>query len=133
ETVAGQIRNTGLLIESSGFITAYYEVGRATSVPDNQKLFADDTTDKNGEIFTLKGRNALGTHFFTTFQDTYNTHDMFADANSSFDIVATEDDTKISFLLTRNGRGSQDYGAGSWYNDVIILNKGQTYSVNASD
>ena len=50
---ADQILNFGLLIRSTKFISAYYEVASVN----------------NPEIFALKGRNSLGTNFFVPSQN----------------------------------------------------------------
>ena len=68
-----QVLNFGLFISSTAKITAYYEV-------DNPI---------NPEIFALKGKNALGTEFFTPFQNFTNNGQGY----SSFEIVATENNT----------------------------------------
>lgn len=48
-----QIYNRGIQITSTNLITAYFEVG----------------TINNPDIFSLKGRNALGEDFYVPFQD----------------------------------------------------------------
>lgn len=53
---ANQILSTGLLISSTAMITAYYE----------------ETSAFNPEMFVLKGKNALGTHFFIPAQNIMN-------------------------------------------------------------
>ena len=50
----GRVLNTGLLIQATNNVSAYYDV-----VGISNRLSAD-----NAEIFTLKGNNALGTLFF---------------------------------------------------------------------
>lgn len=118
----GTVKKTGLLITSTGPITAYYEVGRSASVPNSPD------PEHNGEIFTLKGRNALGTHFFTPFQNIYENK---LNGTSSIDMVATQDNTTIKFKLTKPGiSGGINYAAGTTY--TIVLNKGETYSVKAA-
>ena len=46
------VMNTGMLIRSTAPITAYYELGAAS----------------NRDIISLKGKNSLGTFFYTPFQ-----------------------------------------------------------------
>ncbi|HZK95387.1 MAG TPA: gliding motility-associated C-terminal domain-containing protein [Prolixibacteraceae bacterium] len=103
---ANTILNYGLLIQATTEITAYYEVGI---------LY-------NPEIFALKGQNALGTEFYTPFQNFTNNGVGF----SSFDIVATEDNTILAITPTNNIVG---YSANTTF--TITLNKGQTYSATA--
>ncbi len=114
-TPANQVLNTGILIKSSAAITAYYENTSA------------DCSFCNPEIFILKGKNALGTNFFIPSQ-------IFLDNNpnynpipkSSFDIVATEDNTTINITPAKDIVG---HTAGSLF--TISLNKGQTFSSTA--
>lgn len=117
----GQVLNTGILLTSTGPISAYYEVGRSGNLTD---------PERNGEIFTMKGNNALGTHFFTPFQNIYANASRFTDAVSSIDMLATKDNTTITVKLTQPGMsGNILYPAGVPFK--IKLNKGQVYSVKA--
>ncbi|NEW83476.1 MAG: gliding motility-associated C-terminal domain-containing protein [Mariniphaga sp.] len=103
---ANTILNYGLLIKATNEITVYYEVGI---------LY-------NPEIFALKGQNALGTEFYTPFQNFTNNGVGY----SSFDIVATEDNTIVKIKPANNIVG---YPANKSF--TINLNKGQTYSATA--
>ena len=103
---ANTILNYGLLIKATTEITVYYEVGI---------LY-------NPEIFALKGQNALGTEFYTPFQNFTNNGVGY----SSFDIVATEDNTIVKITPANNIVG---YPANTTF--TINLNKGQTYSATA--
>ena len=87
------------MIKASTEITAYYEVGI---------LY-------NPEIFSLKGQNALGTEFYTPFQNFANNGVGY----SSFDIIATEDNTIISITPSNNIVG---YSANIVF--TVNLNKG---------
>lgn len=102
-------QNTGILIESTADIAAYYEV-------NNQW---------NPDIFALKGRNALGKKFFLPMQNVWN-HQMSLNPNgrSGFVVVATEDNTTVTITPTQNLEGGRT--AGVPY--TVTLNKGQTYS-----
>jgi gliding motility-associated-like protein len=105
------VLNYGLLIRSSKFITAYYEVASVN----------------NPEIFALKGRNALGNNFFIPAQNLMNNGASFNPLPySSFDIVATEDATNITITPAKDIVG---HAAGVSF--TIILNKGQTFSATA--
>ncbi|MFN0173938.1 MAG: T9SS type A sorting domain-containing protein [Saprospiraceae bacterium] len=108
------ILNKGFLIQSTSPITAYYEV--------------IGTVENNPELFSLKGKNALGTTFYTPFQNiTRNSTDYTPLPYASFDIVATEDNTTVTITPTRNIIG---HAANVPFN--IILNRGQTYAARAS-
>ncbi len=105
---ANQVLNKGLLIQSSSFITAYYEVN----------------TQLNPDIFTLKGRNALGNEFFIPFQ-TLTSNSLGGKA--SFDIVATEDNTTVT--ITPN---AALIGRPAGQTFTITLNRGQSWSGEAN-
>ena len=101
--------NYGFRIHSTAPIMAYYEVVTSCNC--------------NPDIFTLKGRNALGTSFIITAQ-TFLSNANYA--RSGFDIVATQNNTSITILPANDIVG---HAAGVPF--VIILNKGQTYSAEA--
>ncbi|MFZ4402294.1 MAG: gliding motility-associated C-terminal domain-containing protein, partial [Bacteroidales bacterium] len=102
------INNKGIRIRSNHSITSYYEVLTSCSC--------------NPEIFTLKGRNSLGTNFMIPAQiftsNSFNTN--------SFEIVATENNTTVTIIPSKAILG---HPANVPY--TIILNKGQTYSARA--
>jgi gliding motility-associated-like protein len=108
---ADQVLNKGLHIIASAPVTAYYE----------------ENSNNNPEIFALKGSNAKGNNFFIPFPTDFDNGSYTPPANSSFEIVATEDNTLITISLTGNIIG---HTAGSSF--TITLNKGQTYSCVAS-
>lgn len=101
--------NNGLRIRSTEFISVYYEIANYW----------------NTDIFSLKGRNGLGKHFLTPFQTVYGIGTYNPDAFSSIDIVATEDNTIVTIVPTKNLTGSKMRTV------TIKLNRGQTYSVSA--
>ncbi|WP_320053996.1 PKD domain-containing protein [uncultured Acetobacteroides sp.] len=71
----------GLKITATTPITAYYQ----------------DANINNTELYALKGKNALGNHFFVPFQNQRTNHG-FSNTNpaySSINIVATKDNTVI--------------------------------------
>lgn len=103
--------NFGFHIVSSSPITVYYEVARSN----------------NPDIFTLKGKNALGTYFMIPTQNYIdNRGTLTPDARSAFDIVATEDNTTITIYPTK----TIEIGHSTPYS--ITLNRGQTYSAVAA-
>ncbi|WP_417265992.1 PKD domain-containing protein [Brumimicrobium sp.] len=101
------INNNGIKISATTLITASYEI----------------SSSGNKEIFGLKGKNALGTEFYTPFQKHWNNAVVGPAAFSSFDIVATEDNTTV--LITPRAAIT---GHAQDVTFSITLNKGQTYS-----
>jgi len=102
------VLNNGLLIESTTPITCYYEV----------------SSQLNPDIFALKGENALGTEFYIASQNTWrNSPNYSPTPYSAFDIVATEDTTKVTITPSNALVG---HSANIPF--TITLHKGQTYS-----
>ena len=103
--------NSALLIRADHEITAYYEIHR---------------TRNNPAIFALKGKNALGYDFWTTFQDKWNNQDYDAPggdpAFSQIIIVATEDNTIVKVRFKKPA-----FGYAANVDHTITLNKGQTW------
>jgi IgGFc binding protein/CHU_C Type IX secretion signal domain len=107
------IQNRGLKITSNNKIAAYYEV---------------NVNGPNPELFALKGRNALGLNFYISSQNILdNASEYTPAALSSFNIIASEDNTTITITPTKNIVG---YLANIPFG--IILNKGQTYAAIAT-
>jgi gliding motility-associated-like protein len=107
--------NTGLLVTSTNPITAYYE----------------ENSRANPEMFVLKGNNALGTSFFIPAQNIMNNWGFYTpipnpQPSSSFDIVATENNTDITIIPAKDIVG---HAAGVAF--TITLQMGQTYSAQA--
>ena len=131
-TIINGAENKGIHIVSSDYISAYYE----------------NATIPNPEIFTLKGKNALGTEFYTPFQNQWpndplhNYQQMKLNdvdwhlvrtqgpdsAFSAFDIVATDDNTVVTITPSTDVVGHKK---GETFS--IVLQKGQTYSVRQLD
>ncbi len=111
-TPANTILDRGLRISSDQPFTAYYEV----------------QSPYNSAIYTLLGRNALGTEFIVPSQDHHSNYE-YTDppARNVFDIVATEDTTTVIIVPKASIIGHQA-------NDTfqIILNRGQTWSGRAA-
>lgn len=101
-------RTTGILIESTADIAAYYEVNRSN----------------NPDIFALKGKNALGKEFFLPMQNVWNHQALSIPGRSGFVVVATEDNTVVTITPTRTLEGGR--AAGVPY--TVTLNRGQSYS-----
>lgn len=113
---ASGINNFGLRITSTTPITAYYEISR----------------QNNKDIWALKGRNGLGTEFFTPFQTNRgNWPDGNVKAYSAIDVVATEDGTVIEFSLPPGLQASYGTGTtvGAGATFTRTLNRGQTFSL----
>jgi len=106
--IPDQVMKTGIKVISSAPITAYYEEGSSL----------------NGEIFVLKGRNALGRDFVIPWQNVYdNSTDYSPTPYASFDIVATQDNTVVTVHPTRPIFGHETDSV-----IVVKLNAGETYS-----
>ena len=101
----------GFKILSTAPIMAYYEVVTSCNC--------------NPDIFTLKGKNALGTNFIIPAQN-FLTNANYA--RSGFEIVATQNNTMITIVPANDIVG---HIAGNSF--VIVLNQGETYSAEAAN
>jgi gliding motility-associated-like protein len=101
------INSNGIKISSTALITVNYELN----------------SGGNKEIFGLKGSNALGTEFYTPFQKHWTNASSAPSAFSSFDIVASEDNTTV--LITPRAAIT---GHAKDVTFTITLNEGETYS-----
>ncbi|MFN8395377.1 MAG: HYR domain-containing protein, partial [Bacteroidia bacterium] len=104
------VNNWGLRITATANVTVYYENASLQCLC-------------NPEIWALKGRNALGTDFYTPFQTFLNNAAYNPVPFSAFDIVATQNNTTVTITPTQNLVG---HAAGVPY--TITLQQGQTYS-----
>lgn len=109
---ANTILNKGLHVTATKEISAYYELYGAS-------FYAPGT---NSDIFTFKGRNALGKLFYTPFQTRWD-NQIDIDAWASFDIIATENNTLVTITPTQDIVG---HAASVPF--TIVLQKGQTWS-----
>jgi hypothetical protein len=107
---ANTVLDFGFHITSTAQISAYYEV--------------TPTCNCNPDIFSLKGKNSIGSTFFTPFQNFLNNASY---ARSAFNVVATEDNTTITITPSQNIIG---HAAGIPF--TITLNTGQTFCAEAS-
>ncbi|MBC7778240.1 MAG: gliding motility-associated C-terminal domain-containing protein [Phycisphaerae bacterium] len=114
-TPANTVLNRGFLMTATTPITAYYEVIGGCQC--------------NPEIFSMKGKNALGKEFYVPFQ-TYLPNSTNPNhlpiPRSSFNIVATEDGTNVTITPTEAIVG---HAAGATF--TITLQKGQTWAGEA--
>ena len=101
----------GIKIVSTSEIMVYYEVSPSCNC--------------NPDIFALKGSNALGNSFITPYQSFNNSWSGYY---AGFNIVASEDDTEVSIVLTQDSEGII---AGEEFS--VNLDKGQTYSIKVSN
>ncbi|MBN2698732.1 MAG: PKD domain-containing protein [Bacteroidales bacterium] len=99
----------GLHITATNLINAYWEV--------NYIYGAD--------IWTLKGKNGLGTLFYTPFQTEYFNHLTTMPSYSAIDVVATQDNTRITFTLP-DGVGAS---FGEPMTSVMATTPGATFSI----
>lgn len=103
--------NYGFKIVSTEKITVYYQLGA-----------------NNSEIYTLKGRNALGTHFIVPMQNYLNTGNFTPSAYSSVEIVATENNTTVTITPSQELLG----GLPANVPFTITLNQGQSYCIKSA-
>ena len=113
-TPFNEITNRGLLINSTSRIECYYQID-----------------GDNSEAFTLKGKNALGTDFVIIGQKSYSNGNEGNQlgARNSVHIVATEDNTRVSFVSV-----CELLDVVSAVSDTIdvVLQKGETYAFAAA-
>jgi len=113
------IFNKGLLIKATNGadFTVYYEVANT----------------RNPERFNLKGKNALGKEFLIPSQNQYNNYtNSIKKAREKVDIVATEDNTTITFKFDP----SENHFVGkpsSGDSFTITLNKGESFSLRSNN
>ncbi len=97
----------GVLITSDVPVSAYYA-----------------QTKNNSEVYTMKGKNALGTEFLVPMQNNYSN----SVGRSSIEIVAAEDNTEV-FIETLVS--TINFGAPGRY--TVKLNRGEACAVGTSD
>lgn len=104
------VLNKGLHIKSTARISIYYDINNGS----------------NGDLYALKGNNALGTTFTVPMQTEFNNRTIPVGASYTADIimVATEDDTKVD-VTCKNPLLGQPASFS------INLQKGQTYVLSA--
>lgn len=106
----------GLLITADYPVSAYYQI-----------------THANGEAYTLKGKNALGTEFVVMSQmnfANYPTYNGYQSHNNSIQVVATQDNTSVT--ITPTNPIIQDDGSTSTAPVTVTLNRGETYAVKSA-
>ncbi len=103
--------NYGFLITSTANITTYYQLGA-----------------NNSEIYTLKGRNGLGTDFTIPMQN-FLVDGPPSDPRNSIEIVATENNTTVTIIPSQPLTG----GIAAGTPITITLNAGQSYCIKSLD
>lgn len=99
------ITNKGLLIKGDNYFSCYYDI------PD---VF-------NGDIFALKGSNALGYQFTIPMQRLFSSYG-YPNYTADFIILATQNNTTVTITPSKNLKG---HAAGVPF--TIVLNAGETY------
>ncbi|MEN8229059.1 MAG: PKD domain-containing protein [Bacteroidota bacterium] len=99
----------GLHITSTNMINVYWEV--------NYMYGAD--------VWTLKGSNGLGTLYYTPFQTEYPNHLTVMPSYSAIDIVASQDNTTLTFTLP-DGVGAS---YGEPMNSIMGATPGVTFTI----
>jgi len=108
--------NKGIHITSTAYITVYYEISSFSG--------------NNSDLFSLKGKNALGSEFYTVFQNSmYNQPIATVAAYSAFDVVFTQDATDLYVDIPAGVAIYNGTPGGLTGSNVFIgkFNKGDTY------
>ncbi len=109
-TTPNTVYQKGLLISSTAPIACYYDIAHGN----------------NGDMYALKGKNALGKKFTIPMQMDFNNRTAVnTPYTADFIIVATEDNTSIT-INPKNGLVGR---AGPF---TITLNRGETYVCSSS-
>jgi gliding motility-associated-like protein len=105
------VSNKGLLIRSNSPISCYYDIANGS----------------NGDIYALKGKNALGTKFTLPFQMGFIGRPLPL-YTTDFIVLATENNTQVTITPKSNLIGRM---AGVPF--TITLQKGETYTCSAAN
>jgi gliding motility-associated-like protein len=105
------VSNKGLLIRSNSPISCYYDIANGS----------------NGDIYALKGKNALGTKFTLPFQMGFIGRPLPL-YTTDFIILATENNTQVTIRPKYSIMG---HAAGVPF--TITLQKGETYTCSATN
>ena len=99
----------GFYIHSDAPVSIYYE-----------------SDNNNSEIYSLKGRNALGTSFVVPMQYTFENY--YSSTCSRIEVVASQDDTQVVFYPSVAIKGGGLPGVPV----TVSLNRGQSYAIEAA-
>ncbi|WP_294081114.1 PKD domain-containing protein [Proteiniphilum sp. UBA5384] len=112
---SGKSTNKGIFIKSDVPVSAYYQV--------------DGSKGAQKEIFTLKGKKALGNNFYMPFQEVYKISTAYeGQGYRQIQIVATEDNTVVT-VVPKGPLASQNGYIDQNSTEMLrqrTLNKGQT-------
>jgi gliding motility-associated-like protein len=116
------VNKFGILIESTEPVTVYYELCGSKVAGFNDP--------NNPEIFSLKGKNALGTEFYIPGQTEFpnNGYAGPPPARNVFDIVATENGTSVTITPKQALEGGRQANQPF----TVNLNRGETFSCAAT-
>ena len=103
------VLNYGFYIHSDTPVSIYYE-----------------SDNNNSEIYSLKGKNALGTSFVIPTQYTFENY--YSSTCSRVEVVAIEDDTEVTFIPSVSIKGGGMPGVPV----MVSLNRGQSYAIEAA-
>ena len=104
-----EVLNYGFYIHSDTPVSIYYE-----------------SDNNNSEIYSLKGRNALGTSFVIPTQYTFE--NFYSSTCSRVEVIAIEDDTEVTFMPSVPIKGGGMPGVPV----IVSLNRGQSYAIEAA-
>jgi hypothetical protein len=124
------------LVSYKGQLETVAELSYPNALPFGVQITADNNiscyyanTSNDSEVYTLKGRNALGIDFLVPMQYEYQSG-SYARAYNSFEIVATEDNTEIDIdLLQYTTSPLQTQKVQTVH---ITLNRGWSYAFASS-
>jgi hypothetical protein len=124
------------LVNYKGQLETNAELSYPSGMPFGIQITSDNNiscyyanTSNDSEIYTLKGRNALGIDFLVPMQFEYNCGSYASDAVNSIEIVATEDNTEIDIEFLQWTTSSLQTTQTQTVH--ITLNRGWTYSFAA--
>ena len=103
------VLNYGFYIHSDHPVSIYYE-----------------SDNNNSEIYSLKGKNALGTSFVVPMQYTYENY--YSSTCSRIEVVATQDGTEVTFVPSVPIKGGGQAGVPV----TVTLGRGQSYAIEAA-
>ena len=103
------VLNYGFYIHSDTPVSIYYE-----------------SDNNNSEIYSLKGKNALGTNFVIPTQYTFENY--YSSTCSRVEVVASEDGTEVTFMPSVTLKGGGQPGVPI----TVSLNRGQSYAIEAA-
>ena len=86
-----------------------------------------ESDNNNSEIYSLKGKNALGTSFVVPMQ--YSFENYYSSTCSRIEVVASQDDTEVTFYPSVAIKGGGQPGIPV----TVNLDRGQSYAIEAAN